>query len=354
MTHRTVSSGFTAVELLITLFVAAAFLVAGYQLFNLVIKDGGDTRVEASAGNTAYDYLRRYSDSATNPCAPSTPLASSPVTIEGASSATISIAITCPQDDAPTLSKVEATVSYGVGVDAHTVKFATYVDKSRGATPNTETTDGLIGWWKLNQNADSTSGSNHGAINGATSTTGQNGQGANAFLFNGSNAYISVPTDSMSKPTDSFTVTAWFKADAIYTTGDRSIVSTTQNGGWAIYLSSACSSGMLRFQAYVNGAYAPVCTPAGSITAGTWYFAAGVYDGSSVKLYLRNSSAVSVATSGSMNWSSTSTPLCIGSEPGNTACTDGNYFDGSIDDVRFYGRALSASEVLQLYNGGAK
>ena len=72
MNSRSQQSGFTAVELLITLFVAAAFIVAGYQLFNIVMKDGGETRAESRAGNVAYDYLRRYTDAATNPCTPST------------------------------------------------------------------------------------------------------------------------------------------------------------------------------------------------------------------------------------------------------------------------------------------
>jgi len=60
-------SGFTAVELLITLFVAAAFLIAAYQLFNLVVKDGGSTRAESRAANVAYDYLRQYAASSPAP-----------------------------------------------------------------------------------------------------------------------------------------------------------------------------------------------------------------------------------------------------------------------------------------------
>ena len=45
MTQRFSTAGFTAVELLVTLFVAAAFLLAGYQLFNFVIRDGSKNRV---------------------------------------------------------------------------------------------------------------------------------------------------------------------------------------------------------------------------------------------------------------------------------------------------------------------
>lgn len=130
---RTASSGFTAIELLITLFVAAAFLAAGYQLFNLVIKDGGNTRAESAASNVAYDYLRRYSDSSTNPCTTSTPLAGEAITIEGVASPLVTVAITCPQSATTTLSRIEVSISYGLGSDAKTVKYATYVDKSRGA-----------------------------------------------------------------------------------------------------------------------------------------------------------------------------------------------------------------------------
>lgn len=136
MNHHTFTRGFSAVELLITLFVAAAFLLAGYQLFNVVIRDGGNTRTESAAGNVAYDYLRRYSESATNPCAPSTPLSSTPVAVAGTKNSTVSISVTCPMTDAPAVSKVEAIVQYGIGSDANTVKIATFVDKSQGTPPS--------------------------------------------------------------------------------------------------------------------------------------------------------------------------------------------------------------------------
>lgn len=359
MIRRSASAGFTAVELLITLFVAAAFLVAGYQLFNLVIRDGGDTRVEATAGNVAYDYLRRYADSASNPCTPSTPLASSPVTIEGAANATISISITCPQNDAPSLSQIEAIVAYGIGVDAHTVKFATYADKSRGATPNVEVSDGLIGWWKLNGNANNSAGSVNGTTTGVTPAASQNGQGAGAYQFTTSApSYILVPSDNLPKPTSAFTVTGWFYPTAISSTAVQSLISTTNGGGWSMFVnptSSSCAS-KIQFQAYVGGAYIGACstaTPANN----SWVFAAGVYDGPTVKLYINNGAAVSVSAPGSMTWPTNPVPLCIGGEPGTgaTGCTESaKYFNGRIDDVRFYDRALSASEITQLYNGGAK
>ncbi len=122
-------SGFTAVELLVTLFVAAAFLVSGYQLFNVVIQSGGQTRSSSKADNTAYSYLRKYSDSAINPCTPSTPLATTPVTISGLANPTIGVVITCPVATATSLSKVEATLTYGTSPDNTTIKRSIYIKK---------------------------------------------------------------------------------------------------------------------------------------------------------------------------------------------------------------------------------
>jgi len=132
---RKQSNGFSAVELLITLFVAAIFLAAGYQLFNFIVTDSGNTRAESSVSNSAYDYLRRYSNSATNPCTAFTALSSQAVSIDGVDSPTVTVTLSCPQTGTPSLTKVEVAISYGAGSTASTVKHATYVDKSKGATP---------------------------------------------------------------------------------------------------------------------------------------------------------------------------------------------------------------------------
>jgi len=125
MSNLNKQAGFTAVELLITLFVAAAFLVSGYQLYNLIIKDGGQTRAEARASNVAYDYMRRYSTSAVNPCLTDTPVDNADITITGLSAVTVNVAITCPYDNTTSVSKIEVTVLYNN--PQQTVVYATYV-----------------------------------------------------------------------------------------------------------------------------------------------------------------------------------------------------------------------------------
>lgn len=119
--------GFTVVELLITLFVAAAFLVSGFQLYNVIIKDGGQTRAESRAGNVAYDYIRRFSPAATNPCTVFTPVNNSSISVASLSNVIVMVQITCPYASSPSLSKVEATVLYNS--PQQTVRYSTYVNR---------------------------------------------------------------------------------------------------------------------------------------------------------------------------------------------------------------------------------
>lgn len=122
---RNFSSGFTAVELLITLFVAAGFLFAGYQLYNVIIKDGGNTRGQLRAANVAYDYLRRYSPSATNPCTVTTPVNNAPISVAGIGNVTVKVDLSCPYSAQTNITKVTTTVKYNSPQE--TVVYATYV-----------------------------------------------------------------------------------------------------------------------------------------------------------------------------------------------------------------------------------
>lgn len=119
-------AGFTAVELLITLFVAALFLFAGYQLFNIVLASGAASRSQAAASTTANMYLQQYTDSIGATCAASTPLNNSAITVTGLSNAKVTVAITCPVASAPKLSQLNVTVSYGTGTDANSVSRSAY------------------------------------------------------------------------------------------------------------------------------------------------------------------------------------------------------------------------------------
>src|SRR5438128_8290987 len=69
-----------------------------------------------------------------------------------------------------------------------------------------------------------------------------------------------------------------------------------------------------------------------------WTHVAAAYDGSSMKLFINGVQAASRTQTGVMTASSG--PLRLG---GNALF--GQYFSGTLDDVRVYNRALSASEI---------
>lgn len=137
MSH-TYEPGFSAIELLITIFVGVAFLASGYQLYSAVVRNGADTRSQTTASNIAYDYMRRNIPAVSNPCVASTPVPTTTVTDTTPStipaafiqlSPTINVTITCPYGTASGTSLVTSTVTYGNTTPTKQVQHAIYATK---------------------------------------------------------------------------------------------------------------------------------------------------------------------------------------------------------------------------------
>ena len=336
-------SGFTAVELLITLFVAAAFLIASYQLFNLVVKDGGATRAESRAANIAYDYLRQYGASSTTiPCTASTPLNNAPISIDGLTSTTISIAVTCLPDAIASLSKVEATINYNNPVQ--TVKYATYVSAS-GTTGTPDITNGLIAWYKLNGNPNNSVGIPNGIITNATSTTNQIGQTDMAYSFNGSSSRINTAS-TFGLGASSATISLWVNNPTQNNSGSFIKIGDTTGYGVGIGTSvfdngNAGPNLILLYEGvrWINTAK----------TIGTgWHHIVMVIDGNGVP-----TGYVDGVSTGSFGGAAPLTPTGAITAIG-ASYAGGRFFNGSIDDVRIYNRTLPLADILALYSIGAK
>lgn len=124
---RANQSGLSAIELLITLFVAAAFIATGYQLYAAIIQSSGEARFRARASNLAYDYLRQYSAQVTNPCTTVTPSPTPTIpSNSGLSRAAVSVVISCPFGTSAQTSKVSVVITYGD--PQQEVDHATYVN----------------------------------------------------------------------------------------------------------------------------------------------------------------------------------------------------------------------------------
>lgn len=119
-------SGFSLVELLVTLVIATTFLVGAYQLFGSVMKDGGEARKESKASNVAYDYLRRYTSGLSGSCTSLTPTIQilSNQNISEVGNATITIVTSCPYASKTNIFKVTVIISYSN--PTNTVVYSSY------------------------------------------------------------------------------------------------------------------------------------------------------------------------------------------------------------------------------------
>ena len=129
------------------------------------------------------------------------------------------------------------------------------------------------------------------------------------------------------------TLEAWVQSNAL---DWRTVVLKERPGGlaYSLYASSDNNRPLTEIAAANGG---DTCGTA-SLTAGTWTHLASTYDGATLRLYVNSTQVSSRAISGAMAVSSGA--LRIG---GNAVW--GEHFNGLIDEVRVYERALSAAEI---------
>lgn len=231
-------------------------------------------------------------------------------------------------------------------------------DQSYSATSAVQTAvegtcaeNGLIGWWKLNGNANDSSGKgNNGTASATTSTTGQNAQANQAFAFSsGSTSNISVPTNTtLSTEPQSFSLwvrpTNWSSSSGSAMIAKRS--NSTTNGYLITY---ATGSGTLLFDC---GAAASPNRWVTSFTPSlnTWtHLVLTCSTDAGVALYVNgvfhsNRSTVNRSAMASTN------PLKFGQDP----YSSGLLYNGSLDDIRIYNRVINADEALALYSANAQ
>jgi hypothetical protein len=87
-----------------------------------------------------------------------------------------------------------------------------------------------------------------------------------------------------------------------------------------------------------------------SVADGKWHYIAATYDGTTMRIYVDGVQTGS-GTSFSGNLPTQAGNVRIGADYDTTPA---NFFNGSIDDVRIYNRALSATEIQNLYKGGER
>ena len=214
--------------------------------------------------------------------------------------------------------------------------------------PNYVPANGLVGWWPFNGNANDESGNgNNGTVNGAILTNDRFGVVNKAYSFDGIDEYISA-TPSLPIGSAARTVSSWFKTNA-------SFINTSQYPalqaitGWGNPFSGSvifnqmvlAPLGQGYFESGTNG---NELYSTNTVNDGVWHFFVTTYNGmnSSVKLYIDGviQDSTSNITLGTAN-----SYFGIGNAPWANIP-----FQGDIDDVGLWNRALTQCEIKDLYD----
>jgi hypothetical protein len=153
-----------------------------------------------------------------------------------------------------------------------------------------------------------------------------------------------------------FTVSAWVNYANLSSSNTRIIAyenstESTNRDQYALYLITSGSAGAFRISVInATGTQSIAGTGTGIANPNTWYFVAGVYNGTHVILYIngtRNDNSIVV---GGIGITYGSPGLFIGRGLlGDSSVS----FNGTIDEVAIWNRSLSATEILNLYKRGA-
>ncbi|MFN6039739.1 MAG: LamG-like jellyroll fold domain-containing protein [Bacteroidota bacterium] len=243
------------------------------------------------------------------------------------------------------LLSVAATLCFAVATMAQTV-------------PSYVPTNGLVGWWPFNGNANDESGNgNNGTVNGATLTSDRFGNANKAYSFDGVDDRIETFNDIL---TPNISISLWVKLASSSTNYGGCMVSNTnwsnaagEEFGFAIDVNSPNFSFPIKAD--------PQCIPGQGFLAnqdfnttaissansiGFWHFCVITTDGNLNNLYLDGNLIESRVRIGNIQ-------QCTGGSLRFGAWWQGQpgWFKGTLDDIGIWNRALTQQEITNLYNG---
>ena len=230
---------------------------------------------------------------------------------------------------------------------------------ARGTTLQDGTTlsSSLVGYWSFD-GSDITdkiydlSGQGNNAYvvrSVATSSMKVAGKLGQALSFNGTSAYIDAGAGGNVGLSD-FTIAAWIKTPAAGSGYPRILDKGFGSGGYTYYIDPTGSMGLGIDGIYQSGGR--ISGGAADVFDNKWHFVAVVAHRSGVATYYIDGavdgSTYDISSKVASNLTN-SVHIGIG-QPVPTTATD--VFKGTMDEVRVYNRALSASEIKQLYQLG--
>jgi len=176
---------------------------------------------------------------------------------------------------------------------------------------------------------------NHGMCINETNII-QTKEGIGAGSFNGVNDYVDCGNDTNLNPTEAITVKCWAKLDVADAGESSYIPIIKRNNTFLLRRDEASSGGRFSFFIYNGTDWEPRANCSFEPIYGVWYHVVGTYDRQHVKIYVNGKLEGLSNRTDAMP--STENNVVVG-------VWSSNYFQGLIDEVRIYNRALSAEEV---------
>ena len=242
-----------------------------------------------------------------------------------------------------------------INKDTTICKGATVKLTATGSTTGTTTggsipTNGLVGYWPFNGNANDESGNgNNGIVNGANLTADRFGRPGKAYSFDGTSNSIGI--GDLKNPDDwtlsSFVSVFGFNYDVQYPIGFEDAMSNSGlNGGKGICVTGYYDPCTIpqRFVLYdATTGCTNVLTGNTPINTNNWYHITVTKTLQNYKLYVNG-----LPNGSSTNFNNIALKnVFFGRRPG-----DGRFFNGKLDDIRIYNRALTPNEVAALATEG--
>jgi hypothetical protein len=203
----------------------------------------------------------------------------------------------------------------------------------------------LVGWWKLDENAeiiayDSSAGGNNGTLQGNPVWQTSGGAIGGALRLDGDGDCVEIAGKPEFDITQQVTLSAWVQVEKF--DKDWQAIVTKGDSAWRL---SRGQGNALHFACTGVNAQSPWVNGKKDVNDGQWHQVVGVYDGAELRLYVDGALDVSVPATGSI--ATNDSPVMIG----ENAQVRGREWNGLIDDVRIYNYALSENEVVELCNG---
>ena len=219
---------------------------------------------------------------------------------------------------------------------------------------------GLISWWPGDGNANDIASTNNGTLQ-AGATDNAPGFDGDAFVFDGTNAFVAIPDAPSLHPTN-LTIEAWVRCDLLDTPSinsypgqqyiifhqnaemygfegfdlakDRRPIGIATNDTWCFEVTSTTGTNIF-IESLTN------------VITNVWYHLAGVRGSNYIALYVNG------VLQGETN---VGFPVGYGDEPFYFATTGQPYYDhkfgGALDEIALFDRDLSSNEIYAIYAAG--